>query len=82
MLPIILGLISLVAFKGLWSGLTALGVAAALGLKALVSSGAPRVVVQAPPPPPPHYHHPPPHEYAEYWSRRDDFTDYRPSSWS
>lgn len=87
LLPVILGLISLIAFKGLWSGLTAMGIAAALGLKALVAGSGPKVVVQShplpPPPPPPHIHHFGPHEYTEYWSRRGDDNDYRPSNnWS
>ncbi|XP_054290600.1 uncharacterized protein LOC129005664 [Macrosteles quadrilineatus] len=92
MVPLVLGFIGLISFKGLWSGLTALAIAAALGLKALVTGGGARVLVHSlpPPPPPAHVHHlpPPAVEYAEYWSRRNDdhntysaYSDYRPSTW-
>lgn len=83
LLPLILGLVALISFKGLWSGVTALGIAAALGLKALVA-GSTKVLVHNPPPPPSHFHHFPPHEITEYWSRRgDDYVnDYRPTSWT
>uniref|UniRef100_A0A023EY08 Putative secreted peptide n=2 Tax=Triatoma infestans TaxID=30076 RepID=A0A023EY08_TRIIF len=61
--PLVFGTVALAAFKGLWSGLTALVVTAALALRGLLP---PPRIVQLPPPPPPHHAH-----------ITDYYTDYR-----
>ncbi|XP_075210475.1 uncharacterized protein LOC142317810 [Lycorma delicatula] len=82
LLPVIFGIVTLIAFKGLWAGMTSLGVVAILGLKSLI--GQTKIYeVRAPH----HYHYPPSpyglseiqyhHGFPEYWSRRED--SYKPA---
>uniref|UniRef100_T1ID33 Uncharacterized protein n=1 Tax=Rhodnius prolixus TaxID=13249 RepID=T1ID33_RHOPR len=73
--PLVFGTVALAAFKGLWSGLTALVVTAALALRGLLP---PPRIVQLPPPPPPHHAHIT--DYYTDYRRADDLSrvdDYR-----
>ncbi|BES96519.1 Protein of unknown function (DUF1676) [Nesidiocoris tenuis] len=52
-IPVIFGIVALVAFKGMWSGFTALFVTAALALRNLIP---PSKIIQLPPANPQHVH--------------------------
>ncbi|XP_039299882.1 uncharacterized protein LOC111063771 [Nilaparvata lugens] len=85
-IPLLFGAVSLIAFKGLWAGMTALAMVSALALKSLMhGKSSVTYEVRAPPP---HYHmpHHVHHDYGyhhgylhpEYhWSRNDD-DSYKP----
>ncbi|MGP1956156.1 MAG: hypothetical protein ACTS8W_05280 [Arsenophonus sp. NC-PY1-MAG3] len=82
LVPLLFGIVTLIAFKGLWAGVTALGISAALGLKALINNSS-KVLYEVRSP---HYYHYAPAEYAasEYWSRRtgdDPYRPYRSTGW-
>ncbi|KAF6208866.1 hypothetical protein GE061_014608 [Apolygus lucorum] len=65
-IPLIFGAVALVAFKGMWSGATALIVTAALALRGLIP---PSKIIQLPPP----VHAVPHHVHvADYVSRMDE----------
>ncbi|XP_014254104.1 uncharacterized protein LOC106669275 [Cimex lectularius] len=72
--PALFGIVALVAFKGLWSGMTALAVAAALAVRGLIPP--PRIVQL----PPAHPHHALVTDYYTDYRRADDISrhdDYR-----